>query len=118
MLSQNSSPSWGKVDTFMHITIVRQTPRGDFYASVMVLKVDGCTCYPQRGLACRNFQTTGSIHQLLSSRLLVCSKVQWGSMIAFYSSDGSHKDAPAQVQDVSMFGKIWLKKFNGRFPGG
>jgi hypothetical protein len=41
-----------------------------------------------------------------------------GSMTTFYSADGSQEDAPAQVQDVTMFGIIWAWTNNdGESPG-
>lgn len=41
-----------------------------------------------------------------------------GSISTFYSADGSHEDAPAQVQDVTMYGIIWAwTSYGGDLPG-
>jgi len=41
-----------------------------------------------------------------------------GSLSTYYSSDGQHEDAPAQAEEVSMFGIIWAwtNKY-GEIPG-
>ncbi len=41
-----------------------------------------------------------------------------GSMTTFYSADGSHEDAPAHVQDVTMYALIWAwTNYGGDLPG-
>ncbi len=88
-------------------------------STVMFSKDDGLYLLPADGAEPQKL----SSDQVVSIRWdqagnMFVVKYKDGSMTTFWSADGSQEDAPAQVQDVTMFGIIWAwTNYAGDLPG-
>lgn len=87
--------------------------------AVMFSKDDGLYLLPVDGVEPQKLSSNQVASIMWNQEgFMFLVKYNDGSMTTFYSSDGRQEDAPAQVQDVTMFGLIWAWTNNdGDLPG-